>query len=98
MNAVIFRTASIASHGGTQYVAYYDDSAHVVLAMRRIGSPRWTVARTSFTNDVTDAHNAIAIAVDGSGVLHVAWAETTRRCITRGPSAPARSRWAPPSR
>lgn len=78
VNAVIFRTASIASHGGTQYVAYYDDSAHVVLAMRRIGSPRWTVARTSFTNDVTDAHNAIAIAVDGGGVLHVAWAEHNR--------------------
>ena len=75
VNAVIFRTASIASHGSTQYVAYYDDSAHVVLAMRRIGSPRWTIARTSYTNDVTDAHNAIAIAVDGSGVLHVAWAE-----------------------
>lgn len=75
VNAVIFRTASIASRGGRQYAAYYDDSAHVVLAMRRIGSPRWTIARTPFTNDVTDAHNAIAIAVDGSGVLHVAWAE-----------------------
>jgi hypothetical protein len=78
VNAVIFRTASIASHGGIQYAAYYDDSAHVVLAMRRIGSPRWTVARTPYSNDVTDAHNAIGIAVDGRGVLHVAWAEHDR--------------------
>jgi hypothetical protein len=78
VNAVIFRTASIASHGSTQYAAYYDDSAHVVLARRRIGTSRWTVARTPYTNDVTDAHNAIAIAVDGSGVLHVAWAEHNR--------------------
>lgn len=96
VNAVIFRTASIASHGSTQYAAYYDDSAHVVLAMRRIGSRHWTVARTPYTNDVTDAHNAIAIGVDGSGVLHVAWAEHNRelhyaravraRSLTLGPA------------
>lgn len=75
VNAVIFRTGSVASHGDTQYTAYYDDSAHVVLARRQIGSATWTIERTAFTNDVTDAHNAISIAVDGAGVLHVAWAE-----------------------
>ena len=75
VNAVIFRTASLASHGSTQYAAYYDDSAHVVLAKRRIGDTTWTISRTPYTNDVSDAHNAIAIAVDGGGVLHVAWAE-----------------------
>jgi hypothetical protein len=75
VNAVIFRTASLASHDGVQYAAYYDDSAHVVLAKRPIGSETWTVSRTRYTNDVSDAHNAIAIAVDGRGVLHVAWAE-----------------------
>jgi hypothetical protein len=75
VNAVIFRTASLASHGSIQYAAYYDDSAHVVLAKRRIGDTTWTISRTPYTNDVSDAHNAIAIAVDGSGVLHVAWAE-----------------------
>ena len=78
VNAVIFRTSSVASHGDLQYAAYYDDSAHVVLARRRIGDARWTLERTPFTNDVTDAHNAIAIAVDGTGVLHVAWAEHNR--------------------
>ena len=49
-----------------------------MLARRTVGSDRWTVRTTSYTNDVTDAHNAIAIAVDGSGVLHVAWAEHNR--------------------
>jgi hypothetical protein len=102
VNAVVFRTASIASHGSAQYAAYYDDSAHVVLAMRRIGSPHWTVVRTSYTNDVTDAHNAIAIAVDGSGVLHVAWAEHNKDLhyaravragsLTLGPAEPMTGR------
>ncbi|HKP15597.1 MAG TPA: BNR repeat-containing protein [Gemmatimonadaceae bacterium] len=78
VNAVIFRTSSVASYGDLQYAAYYDDSAHVVLARRRFGETRWTLERTPFTNDVSDAHNAIAIAVDGTGVLHVAWAEHNR--------------------
>ena len=46
-----------------------------MLAKRTLGSATWTLSRTPYTNDVSDAHNAIAIAVDGSGVLHVAWAE-----------------------
>ena len=78
VNAVIFRTNSVVTHGRLQYTAYYDDSARVVLARRAVGSDRWTVRTTSYTNDVTDAHNAIAIAVDGGGVLHVAWAEHNR--------------------
>ena len=78
VNAVIFRTNSVVTHGGVQYTAYYDDSARVVLARRTVGSDRWTVRTTAYTNDVTDAHNAIAIAVDGGGVLHVAWAEHNR--------------------
>jgi hypothetical protein len=74
VNAVIFRTSSVVTHGRTQYTAYYDDSARVVLARRDVGSSRWQIERTAYTNDVTDAHNAISLAVDGSGVLHVAWA------------------------
>ena len=66
MNAVIFRTASLASHAGTQYAAYYDDSAHVVLASRRIGSARWTVARTPYTNDVADALSSFTKQMDTS--------------------------------
>ena len=78
VNTVVFRTNSVVSHGNVQYTAYYDDSARVVLARRTIGTDRWDTRVTSYTNDVTDAHNAIAIAVDGRGVLHVAWAEHAR--------------------
>jgi hypothetical protein len=45
----------------------------VVLAKRRLGSAAWEVRATQYTGNVRDAHNAISIAVDGRGVLHVAW-------------------------
>ena len=78
VNTVIFRTNSVVSHGHVQYTAYYDDSTRVVLAKRTLGAAKWTVQPTAFTNDVKDAHNAIVIAVDGRGILHVAWAEHSR--------------------
>ncbi|CAN5428163.1 BNR repeat-containing protein [soil metagenome] len=78
VNTVIFRTSSVVTHGNLQYTAWYDDSARVVLAQRRIDASKWTVRVTPYTNDVTDAHNAIVLAVDGAGVLHVAWAEHAR--------------------
>jgi hypothetical protein len=88
VNTVIFRTNSVVTHRGTQYTAWYDDSAHVVLAKRRLGANKWTVRVTPYTNDVTDAHNAIVLAVDGAGVLHVAWAEHARALhYARGTSA-----------
>ncbi len=78
VNTVVFRTNSVVTHGGVQFTAWYDDSARVVLARRRLGTNKWTVRVTPYTNDVTDAHNAIVLAVDGDGVLHVAWAEHAR--------------------
>lgn len=78
VNAVIFRTNSVVSHGDMQYTAYYDDSARVVLAKRKLGGDAWQRETTAFTNNVGDAHNAIVLAVDGRGVLHVAWAEHGR--------------------
>lgn len=71
VSTVIFRTSSVVTHGTVQDTAYDDDSARVVLARRRLGTDRWDVRTTSYTNEATDAHNAIAIAVDGRGVLHV---------------------------
>ncbi len=73
VNAVIFRQSSLVSHGGTQYAAYYDSTAHVVLARRRLGDREWERRVTRYTGTVEDAHNAISIAVDGEGVLHVSW-------------------------
>src|SRR6185312_12508078 len=73
VNAVAFRTNSVITHGRVQYAAYYDAESRVVLARRDTGGTRWTVLHTPYAGDVADAHNAIAIAVDGRGVLHVAW-------------------------
>ena len=88
VNTVVFRTNSVVTHGGTQYTAWYDDSARVVLAKRRLDADRWTVRVTPYMNDVTDAHNAIVLAVDGDGILHVAWAEHARALhYARGISA-----------
>src|SRR6476469_8752879 len=78
VNTVVFRTNSVVTHRGYQYTAWYDDSARVVLAKRRLDTDKWTVRVTPYTNDVTDAHNAIVLAVDGEGILHVAWAEHAR--------------------
>jgi hypothetical protein len=73
VNATIFRTNSIASHKGFQYLAYYDSTATVVLAKRRLGKNRWQLHQTQYKGNVRDAHNIISIMVDGDGYLHMAW-------------------------
>jgi BNR repeat-containing family member len=73
VNAVIFRQNSVVTHGQEQFAAFYDPEGRLVLAKRRLGTDAWTIRPTSFRGNVRDAHNAISIAVDGSGVLHVAW-------------------------
>jgi hypothetical protein len=73
VNAVVFRKNALASHGDTQYVAYYDSDACVVLGKRKLGEARWEVHRTQYRGNARDAHNSISIMVDGAGVLHVAW-------------------------
>src|SRR5690349_11128503 len=46
VNATVFRTNSIVSHRGYQYVAYYDSLANVVLAKRKLGASKWEVKQT----------------------------------------------------
>jgi hypothetical protein len=75
INAVVFRGSSVVTHDRTQYTAWYDADARVVLAKRTLGSDRWELRRTEHTGTVADAHNAISLGVDGAGVLHVAWDE-----------------------
>jgi len=73
VNTVIFRTDAVATHGDTQYAAYYDPEGRVVLAKRKLGSSKWETRVTRFTGNVKDAHNSISLAVDGNGYLHVSW-------------------------
>jgi hypothetical protein len=73
VNAVIFRREALATRGDTQYVAYYDGGGRVMLGRRRLEADVWELQATPLTGDVRDAHNAICIAADGRGMLHVAW-------------------------
>jgi hypothetical protein len=73
INAVIFRRNSVTTHGNSQYVAFYDASAHVVLAKRNLSDSRWQIHPTQYQGKIEDAHKTICIAVDGEGFLHMAW-------------------------
>ncbi|MHC4658745.1 MAG: BNR repeat-containing protein [Planctomycetota bacterium] len=73
VNATIFRANSLTTHEDTQYIAFYDEDSHVVLAKRKLGTTSWRIHKTQYTGDTRDAHNGISIAVDGSGTLHVSW-------------------------
>jgi len=73
VNTVIFRRNSMTSHGRSQYVAFYDAHARVILAKRRLGATHWQLRTTQYEGKAKDAHNSISIAVDGEGFLHMAW-------------------------
>lgn len=73
INAVIFRRNSLVSHGDTQYVAFYDAAARIVLGKRKLGTSAWQVFKTPYVGDASDAHKSISIAVDGAGYLHMVW-------------------------
>ena len=73
VNTVIFRKNSLVSDGQDQYIAFYDSERYVVLGKRKLGSEQWTIARTNYRGNASDAHNAISIMLDGEGYLHVAW-------------------------
>jgi len=73
VNATIFRINSITSHCDHQYIAYYDANGRVVLGKRKIGTTNWSIRKTRYKGDPTDAHNGISIAVDGSGIVHMSW-------------------------
>lgn len=72
-NAVIFRRNAVVTDGDMQYVAFYDQSGHVVLARRVLGSAEWEIRQTPLTGRVADAHNCISLMVDGDGYLHLSW-------------------------
>ena len=73
VNAVVFRKNSLVTHGDSQYIAFYDKDAYVVLGKRMLGATRWELARSQYRGNASDAHNSISIMVDGAGVLHMAW-------------------------
>jgi hypothetical protein len=72
VNATIF-SHPLASGGTTQFAAFYGPDSRLTLARRELGTLRWTTRVSEYSGNTRDAHNGIAIALDGSGFLHVAW-------------------------
>ena len=73
VNVVIFRHNAITSRDGIQYTAFYDPDGRIIVARRKLGTARWEIRKSEHSGNVRDAHNAIVIAVDGKGILHLAW-------------------------
>ena len=73
INTVIFRQNAITTYKNQQFTAYYDEDSYLILAKRKLGNDEWTLQKTQYKGNTKDAHNAISIAVDGDGFLHVSW-------------------------
>lgn len=73
VNVTIFRKNSLVTFRNTQYIAFYDDSANVIIGKRELNESKWQFHRTGFQGNVNDAHNVICIMADGDGYLHMAW-------------------------
>lgn len=73
INAVVFRKNSLVSHGGLQFISFYDAEGNVVIGKRKNGAGKWQLAKTGFKGNIKDAHNSISIMIDGKGYVHLAW-------------------------
>ena len=73
VNVLANQSSTLVTASDAQYAAFYDADARLVLAKRPLGSEAWQTQVTPYTGNVADAHNTAALAVDGSGFLHVAW-------------------------
>ncbi len=73
VNTTVFRNNSLTTHGGNQYIAYYDGDGYMILGKRELGSAEWELKNTGYQGNVKDAHNSISLMADGDGFLHVAF-------------------------
>ncbi len=73
VNVIAGLQHSLISRDALQYAAFYDEEGALVLAQRRRPGGVWVSARTAYRANVRDAHNTVAIGVDGAGFLHVAF-------------------------
>ena len=69
VNTAVFRNNSLVTHGGEQYISYYDQDGYLVIGKRKLDSSEWTLHRSQYRGNVKDAHNIISMMVDGEGYL-----------------------------
>jgi hypothetical protein len=73
---------ALLTHGGKQFVAYYDEERRIAVAARELGSEQWATVRPEGVPDAAhkrasnvtgwDSHNYLRLAVDRDGCLHLA--------------------------
>lgn len=73
VNTVIFRSNSLVTHRGAQYIAFYNSDCRLTLGKRTLGSDAWQIAPTQYVGNCADAHNSISLMVDGEGYLHLSF-------------------------
>lgn len=76
VNSLPFRKNAIATYftkwqREIQFAVWYDAYGRIIVAKNEGG--KWQSAPTQFYNNVTDAHNCVSVAVDGSGYVHLIW-------------------------
>ena len=73
VNTAVFRNNSLVTHGGEQYISYYDGDGYLTLGKRKLNEEAWQLHRTQYRGNVKDGHNVISMMLDGDGYLHVAF-------------------------
>ncbi|MGI4898237.1 MAG: BNR repeat-containing protein [Janthinobacterium lividum] len=73
VNVVVFRKNSLVTFRDTQFIAFYNKDRFVVLGKRKSDSQKWQLQKTQYQGNAADAHNTIALMVDGAGFLHLSW-------------------------
>lgn len=76
INSCAIQLNNITTVGNHQFLAYYNTARTVVIARRDSDAANWQTYNTGLTvatNEITDDHNVIAIAVDSAGYMHMSW-------------------------
>lgn len=73
VNTAVFRNNSLVTDRDVQFIAFYDGDGYLVVGKRAVDSKEWTLCRSKYKGNVSDAHNVISLMVDGDGYVHVAF-------------------------
>jgi len=75
LNGESFQQDGILSYGDVQYVGYWNQARHVVLAARKWGESAWQhLELSTYENQADDAHNTISMGVSPADArLHLAF-------------------------
>ena len=75
INGLAFQQDAVVTHGGHQYLGYYDGRRRVCLARRTLPAGAWQVIRfPDYDFRSNDAHNTISIGIcPQDGTIHIAF-------------------------